>query len=253
MKSKVRSKTNALCVIMISLGPAVARVAPDDARELTPANSFEAWREPKGQWAFVAEVAPGADNARSLHAKGDSGPILYNGSAGRTANLLTKESFGDVELHAEFLVPKGSNSGIKFEGLYEIQIADSYGKSKADASDCGGIYPRAELLPSYHHIDEGTPPKSNACKAPGEWQTLEVLFRAPRFDSQGKKTANARFEKVVLNSVVVHENVELLYPTGHAWRKPEPATGPLFLQGDHGPVAFRNVRVRPLSGDESSR
>jgi len=62
----------------------------------------------------------------------------------------------------------------------------------------------------------------------------------------GKKEANARFEKVVLNGQLVQENLELRAPTGHAWRLPEVRRGPLLLQADHGPVAFRNIRVRPL-------
>ena len=85
--------------------------------------------------------------------------MIVNGPIGTTRNLLSKDSFGDLEAHFEFLVPKGSNSGVKFEGLYEIQIVDSYGVAKPTASHCGGIYPRAELLPRYHYLDEGTPPQ----------------------------------------------------------------------------------------------
>src|SRR5215203_4722863 len=96
--------------------------------------------------------------------------------------LVTRECFGDVEAHLEFMVPKGSNSGVKFEGVYEIQIFDSYGAKDVKASYSGGVYPRAELLPRYHHIDEGYPPRVNASRPPGEWQTLDVVFRAPRFD-----------------------------------------------------------------------
>jgi hypothetical protein len=145
----------------------------------------------------------------------------------------------------EFLIPKGSNSGVKFHSLYEIQILDSYGKKELTGDDCGGVYPRAEMSPRYRHIDKGIPPSKNACKPPGEWQKLHAIFLAPRLDAEGKKTANAKLVKVTLNGVVVHENVELKTPTGHNWVKQEVATGPLLLQGDHGPVAFRNVRVRP--------
>jgi hypothetical protein len=158
--------------------------------------------------------------------------------------LLSKQDYGDVEAHIEFLVPKGSNSGVKFEALYEIQIDDSFGVKKPTASHCGGIYPRAEMLPRYHHIDDGVPPRVNAARPFGEWQTLDVVFRAPRFDSQGKKVRNAQFEQVVLNGQLIHENVDLKTPTGHAWRLKERVRGPVLLQGDHGPVAFRNIRVR---------
>ena len=78
------------------------------------------------------------------------------------------------------MIPKGSNSGVKFEGLYEIQIFDSHGVAKPTASHCGGIYPRAELLPKYHYLDEGIPPRVERRPKPfGEWQTLDVVFRAP--------------------------------------------------------------------------
>jgi hypothetical protein len=102
------------------------------------------------------------------------------------------------------------------------------------------------MLPRYHHIDDGIPPRVNAARPFGEWQTLDVVFRAPRFDAGGKKVRNARFDKVVLNGQVIHENVELATPTGHAWRQKEVARGPILLQGDHGPVAFRKIRMRVL-------
>jgi hypothetical protein len=161
---------------------------------------------------------------------------------------VTRAKYGDQEVHLEFLISKGSNSGVKFHGLYEIQIYDSYGKTKKlTGADCGGVYPRAEQKPIYHHIDEGIPPSKNACRAPGEWQTLDAIFLAPRFDAAGKKTASARLVKVVLNGTQIHDDVELKTPTGANWTKKEMATGPLLLQGDHGPVAFRNVRVRPYT------
>src|SRR5262249_61960449 len=121
------------------------------------------------------------------------------------------------------------------------------GKKDLTGDSCGGVYPRAEQKPKYHHIDKGVPPRTNAAKPAGEWQTLDITFQAPRFDAAGKKTANARFVKVVLNGQVVHEDVEVSTPTGAAWRlAKEVPSGPLFLQGDHGPVALRNVRLRPL-------
>ena len=145
------------------------------------------------------------------------------------------------------MIPRQSNSGVKLEGVYEIQIFDSWKVANPKGDDCGGIYPRAEQKPKYHHIDEGIAPRTNAAKAPGEWQILEIVFRAPRFDASGRKVANARFDKVVLNGKLIHDHVEVPYPTGHIWREKEKPTGPLLLQADHGPVAFRNIRLRPLS------
>jgi hypothetical protein len=203
---------------------------------------LEAWKKPTGDWVIGGDAAIDPDNPRKLVAKPGTG-VLVTGAKPR--NLVSKATFGDVEVHVEFLIPHRSNSGVKFEGLYEIQIFDSYGAKKLSGDSCGGIYPRAELTPKYHHIDDGIAPRVNACKAPGEWQTLDAIFLAPRFDAEGKKVQSARIVKAVLNGQVIHEDVELKTPTGHAWHNREVPKGPLLLQGDHGPVAFRNVRVRP--------
>lgn len=207
------------------------------------------WDKPSDDWIIAAAVELDAKNPRMLTAKPGEG-IIVTGSKGHARDLISKQKFSDVEVHVEFLIPKGSNSGVKLMGLYEIQIVDSAGKKDLTGDSCGGIYPRAEDQPKYHHIDKGFPPKVNAAKPAGEWQTFAIVFKAPRFDADGKKTANARFVKVVHNDQLVHENVEVAYPTGSAWRlKKEVASGPLLLQGDHGPVAFRNVKVRPLNAD----
>lgn len=231
-----------LLTLTLSPGAAAADDAPSGWVELS---GLDVWRGKPAGWEVVGDVALKPGDVKHLTANPGSG-TLFNGPAGRAPNLISRESFGDVEAHLEFLVPRGSNSGVKFEGVYEIQIFDSYGVKKLTASHCGGVYPRAELLPRYRHIDEGYPPKVNACKPPGEWQTLDVVFRAPKFDADGKKTANARFVSVKLNGQTVQEDLDVPTPTGHVWREKEHPTGPLLLQGDHGPVAFRHVRVRPL-------
>ena len=149
---------------------------------------------------------------------------------------------GDVEAHIEFVVPKGSNSGVYFQGRYEIQVFDSWGVEKPKYSDCGGIYQRWAKGKGF----EGHGPKVNASLAPGKWQTFDVIFRAPRFDASGKKIANAKFVKVVHNGKVVHENVDLTGPTRAAMFGNENAVGPIMLQGDHGPVAYRNIRIKSI-------
>jgi hypothetical protein len=231
------------CVIL----PCFAPSGPGDDGwiDLVGRDGFENWRTPAAGWKRAGEAEPDPKNPARLRAK-DGDTVIVNGPTGGSRNLLTKESFGDLEVQLEFKIPKGSNSGVKLEGLYEIQIYDSFGVATPKASDSGGIYPRAEMLPRYHHIDPGTPPRVNAARKAGEWQSLDIVFRAPRFDADGKKIKNARFERVVLNGQVVQEQVEVAKPTGHAWRLKELARGPLLLQGDHGPVAFRNIRVKKL-------
>jgi hypothetical protein len=236
---------------VITVAVFVAGAPADDGGWITlfGAKDLAAWDGKTDDWLVAGSVELQEKNQRMLTSKPGEG-ILVNLPKGRARDLITKQKFTDVEVHVEFLIPKGSNSGVKLMGLYEIQIVDSFGKKELTGDDCGGIYPRAEEQPKYHHIDKGVPPKVNAAKPAGEWQTFDIIFQAPRFDVDGKKTANARFIKVVHNDKVVHENVEVLYPTGAAWRlKKEIASGPLLLQGDHGPVAFRNVKIRPLKGD----
>ncbi len=208
-------------------------------------DDFKAWKEPIGQWFMASSVGIDPKNDRRLTAKPGKG-LMVNGKSGKTDNLITGQEWGDVEVALEFMIPNHSNSGVKLEGVYEIQIYDSWNVAKPTGADCGGIYPRAELGPPYRYLDGGVPPLVNAAKKPGEWQTLEIVFRAPRFDASGKKTANALFEKVVLNGKLIHDHSEARTPTGAIWRNEEHPVGPLLLQADHGPVAFRNVRLRPL-------
>ena len=203
------------------------------------------WRGDTGEWMVVrlAKMDP-QDPARLVTVSGKG--IIVNGPTGRTRNLLSKHEHGDVEAHIEFMVPKGSNSGVYFQGRYEIQILDSWGVEKVKHGDCGGIYQRWADGRGF----EGHPPRKNASRPPGQWQTFDVVFRAPRFDPSGKKTANAKFVKVVHNGVVIHENVEVTGPTRAANFSDEKPTGPIMLQGDHGPVAYRVVQLRPATTDE---
>lgn len=229
-------------------------IQPDSWIDLVASEGFAAWKDPVGDWYRTTEVTLKADNKKLLHGEPTGGLILVNSATGKTKNLITKASFRDVEFSCEFMMAEKSNSGVKFNAMYEIQLLDSYGKkdNELTGSDCGGVYPRGESLPKYHTIDNGTPPKINACKKPGEWQELHIIFQAPRFDADGKKIQNARFVKVTLNGKEVQNNVELLYPTGSAWRKvKEVPEGPILLQGDHGPVAFRAVKARAWAGPSS--
>ncbi|MBI1902781.1 MAG: DUF1080 domain-containing protein [Planctomycetia bacterium] len=214
---------------------------------LASGDALAHWRSPTGDW-FAAADARQSDKdekliaATAVNAAGspaDKKFVLVNGAAGRTVNLITKDVYGDIEAHLEFMIPKGSNSGVYFMGRYEIQILDSYGVEKPKYGDCGGIYQRWANNMGF----EGHAPKENASRAPGEWQSFDVIFRAPRFDKEGKKTANARFVKVVHNGKLIHENVEVTGPTRAAAFDDEKATGPIMIQGDHGPVALRNFHV----------
>jgi len=205
------------------------------------ADKLSAWRQSTGQWAICGEATADPADPKRIATKAGLG-VVVNGPNGRTSNLLSKLEHGDVEAHVEFMVPQGSNSGVYFQGRYEVQILDSWGVEHPKHGDCGGIYQRWKDGRGF----EGHPPKENASRPPGQWQTFDVVFRAPRFDVEGNKTANAKFVRVEHNGVVVHEDVEVTGPTRAAAFGDEKPTGPLMLQGDHGPVAYRNIRLRLL-------
>ena len=174
---------------------------------------------------------------------GARGPTIVNGDDGRTKDLLTDQSFGDAEIYLEFMIPPKSNSGLYVQGLYEIQILDSFGVKTLGVHDCGAIYERWINNKGVG----GSIPLKNASRRPGEWQSFHVWFRAPRFDASGKKTEDARFLRLEHNGVVIHENVSAEGPTRASMEFPEAAANPLMIQGDHGPVALRNIYIRPLS------
>ncbi|MBM3881056.1 MAG: DUF1080 domain-containing protein [Verrucomicrobia bacterium] len=211
-------------------------------RTLFDGQDLAGWRSPVGEWRTAAAVPLDPTDATKFALAAGSG-ILVNGEKGRTVNLLTEAEHGDVELHVEFVVPKGSNSGVYLQGRYEIQILDSWGVAQPKSGDCGGVYAScSEPKPDF----AGRPPEVNASRPPGEWQTYDIVFRAPRFDAAGKKTASARFVQVRHNGKLIHENIEVPRPTcAAAWLDERP-TGPVLLQGDHGPVAYRNLWWRPL-------
>ena len=224
-----------------SFGEPVNLFAPGDLSEC---------RAPLGDWTMAGEVS--VDPADGKRLVGSSGHgVAVNGVKGKTEDLHTALEFGDVEVHVEFMVPKASNSGVYLMGRYEIQVMDSWGEEHLKYSDCGGIYQRHDEVNDKGF--EGHAPRVNASKKPGEWQTFDITFRAPRFDADGKKTADAVFEKVLLNGVLIHENVSVSGPTRSGTYKDEKPLGPLMFQGDHGPVAYRNVRISEVSESEPGK
>ena len=233
-----------LLVGMLCLLPAVDAGAKEARNGVSLTGSdFSKWRDNTGQWEVVGNTFTKPGNEKLLSSKSGTG-VIVNGPTGRTSNLFSKGEFGDVKAHIEFMVPEGSNSGVYFNGRYEIQVFDSWGVKKPKYSDCGGIYQRWDNKREPKGY-EGIGPRVNASRKPGQWQRFDVIFRSPRFDKKGRKITNARFEKVVHNGIVIHADVELSGPTRASAYNDEKPTGPLMLQGDHGPVAYRNIRIEP--------
>ncbi len=147
-------------------------------------------------------------------------------------SIISRQKFGDSRVHLEFrTLGAPTNSGIYLQTRYEVNINETFGRT--DGTPNGGLD---------NCTPKGTPPRVRASRAPLEWQTLDIEFRAPRFDGAGNKTAHAR-ATVRLNGQTLYDEQELNLPTGAAGRLGEAPTGPIMLQ-EHGmPVQFRNVWV----------
>jgi hypothetical protein len=227
-----------LAPLLLGLGQITSQ-----AVDLFNGKDLAGWRKPTGDWMAAKAVSlDPADPEKFLVTPGTG--ILVNGEKGHSVNLISEPEFGDIQAHIEFWIPKHSNSGVYLMGRYEIQIYDSYGveKDKYPGIECGGIYGRWINEKNV----EGHSPRINASKPAGQWQTFDITFRAPRFDGDGKKTENAKVVKVIHNGRIIHENVELTGPTRSALSDKEKPTGPILLQGNHGPVAFRNLRIKAV-------
>ena len=180
--------------------------------------------EPPPQGATVLFAGGGTDAL-------EEGTVDANGWLG--VPVRSRDAFGDVRLHLEFRTPfmptaRGQmrgNSGIYLQDRYEVQVLDSFGLTGED-NECGGIYQVAR-------------PRVNMAFPPLQWQTYDIVFRAARFDAEGRKTANARLS-VRHNGVVIHEDLEIPDSTGGGALE-GPAPGALHLQDHWNPVVYRNV------------
>jgi hypothetical protein len=209
-----------------------------------PLNSLEAFQTPASNWQLVGDAIAGYNDTALNTAKGTG--ILFNNYNSSLQwkpgqNLFTKMEHGDLLLEFDVMLPKGSNSGIYLQGRYEVQLFDSWGVKVPKFGDMGGLYQRME---NNKGVD-GKGPLKNAALAPGLWQHMEISFQAPRFDAAGNKITSAKFNYVRLNGITLHENINVAGPTISAAYNDEKAYGPLMIQGDHGAVAFKNIRFAP--------
>lgn len=212
---------------------------------------LSAFKDPGKSWSVAGSVTANPKiNNELKSSKGTD--ILINVSTKKIqgSDLFTNAVHGNMILELDYLMAKNSNSGIYLQGNYEVQLMDSWEVLTPFSSDNGGIYERwDEAKPDGQKGYGGYAPRQNASKAPGLWQHLKIAFQAPKFDAAGSKIANARILSVELNGVVIHDNVELFGVTRGAATQ-EKALGPLRLQGDHGSVAFKNIKISNLPADQ---
>jgi hypothetical protein len=265
------------CFLGFMMLSGFALQAQDSQMKTLPLTDMSAFKAQAGNWQIVGDVT--MDRTIDIHAEEKKSPatstdekkkkkkskepevtqaapkaVAFQSGTGillninddvKKDNLLSVMEHGDIELELEVMLPKGSNSGLYLQGRYEVQLYDSWGVKDPKFSDIGGIYRNWEREPGKIYL--GKAPLSNPAKAPGLWQKLRVVFKAPRFDASGNKIVNARFVSVELNGVKIHDNVEVPLPTGGPVENNEKPFGPLLIQGDHGPVALRNIRYKLMN------
>lgn len=196
---------------------------PADAIILFDGSSLEAWEGRDGDAPWKVENG-------------------YMEVVPKSGSIRTRQHFGDCQLHVEFASPtevKGDgqgrgNSGVFLLGLYEVQVLDCYDNPTYPDGTTGAMYGQY-------------PPLVNACRKPGEWQTYDILFTAPRFS--GDTLLSPAAITVLHNGVVVQNHRVLLGPTQHkvvAHYRPHPSTGPVELQDHSDQVRFRNIWIREL-------
>jgi len=205
---------------VVEPGPFVESPPPEGAVILFDGKNADAWTDQRGRptkW----EVVDGELRCKP-----------------KTGSIVTKEKFGDAEIHIEFCTPlmpdaKGQgrgNSGVYIQGRYELQILDSYKNDTYPDGQCGAIYKQ--------HV-----PLKNVCRPPLEWQSYDIVFKAPKKD--GDKKTNARVT-VKQNGILILDNVELKGPTPGNIDNKLFEDGPILLQDHDNLVKFRNIWVKKL-------
>ncbi len=208
------------------IDPGASGSVPSDAVVLFDGDNLDAWRG-GNRWKIEDGVATASGGG-----------------------ITTKQSFGDVQFHVEWAAPEkvtGSgqgrgNSGVYFMGAYEVQILDSYDNKTYFDGQAASIYKQH-------------PPLVNACRKPGEWQTFDIIFKAPKFDADGKLVKPA-YMTVIHNGLCVQNNFELL--GGTSWDMAPKYTAhadklPISIQFHGNPVKFRNIWVRDLTTEEPTK
>ncbi|MCE6992297.1 family 16 glycoside hydrolase [Dyadobacter sp. CY323] len=232
---------------LIAGGIAVFAMQHTYAQQLVPLNDLSAFTTKSDNWKIVGNATADISKENVLTTTPGKGVLACfheKGKYGSQYELISNFKHGDLDIELDFMMTKGSNSGIYLQGNYEVQLFDSWGKKNAIYGDNGGIYHRwDESKPEGAKGYEGYAPRYNVSKAPGLWQNIKISYQAPRFDANGKKISNAVFLSVVLNGVTIHENVEVSGPTRGALTAEDVAMGPIRIQGDHGSLAIKNIII----------
>jgi len=178
MKMKTTNNQNKPLIFSLLMMVITSSFATADISDLTPFDSTKGWQT-------YNDATLNKDNPKTLTLKSGNKKILSNPQ--KASFLTTKKSYQDHDISIEFMIPQDSDSGIYVQGCYEIQITDSHSKGSPHFDHMGGLYEQSR------NKKGGVAPSSNAALPAGEWQTMTIQFRAPRFNKEGQKINNALF------------------------------------------------------------
>jgi len=198
-------------------------------------DDLDAFQSPAKNWKIVGEVYADYQNAAHLETKDGAGILVRQSNGGSDNPLKTNIAHGDMELELDFLLSKGGKSSVFLQGRYAVQLTDSWGEESENEPLSGNI--------------NGMEPESNASFAPGLWQNLRIVFRAPRFNNKNEVTQPAVFKKVYLNEFLIHEDLVVEKFSEGAFFEEPSEMGPIIFSDGASPVAYKNIQYKIYSLD----
>ncbi|WP_341938877.1 family 16 glycoside hydrolase [Marinimicrobium sp. C2-29] len=205
---------------------------PAGAFAQTPLELFQA----HPHWESAQTLSLSRDGERFDVSRGEAPSLAYRASADQDeVPLLSEQRFGDSIVRLEVMLPEGASAGLYLLGRYEIRLANAGNESHPELDQLGALAPGNE--------HDGAPPTTDAANAAGEWQAIEIRFRAPRYDDSGKKVGDALLLEVEVNDETVQRNVIVSGFSDGSIQPWEEPTGPLMIRIHEGSLALRNVHL----------
>ncbi|MDQ6480695.1 family 16 glycoside hydrolase [Dyadobacter sp. LHD-138] len=212
-----------------------------------PLESFSFFKKPSDKWKIAGGVSFGLNATYKNNVTDGTGKVVHTTAGKETDYLSSANEFGDMSVEFNFMLAQGASATVYFQGRYGISLTDSWTKGKSGTDVCGTVLENADGPTSMV-----TPARMNVCRAPGLWQHMQVMFRAPRFDKQNNKIGHAAFARVTLNGVVIYENLGLSGPSKNSPLAGEAATGALIF-ASNSVMALKDIRYMiPPNGDFAS-
>ena len=207
-------------------------------------NDFSFFKEKQGQWEIRGSGSFGLEPTSKSKIANGLGSIVHTESTKTPEQLTSVNEFGDIRIEFNFMLSKGGSIQLYVQGLYGINLNDSWDIEKSSSNIAGSVMQQKTGLSS-----SLVPARLNACRAPGLWQHIEIVFLAAKFDQQQKKVSNASFARILLNGSVIYENLEVPGASRLSPLSIESATGPIVFSSA-GVTAIKDIRYANIADDD---